>query len=974
MLTSEFKRAYKALNKEQKEAVEAIEGPVLVVAGPGTGKTQVLTLRIANILLKTDTQAENILALTFTDSATQNLRRRLTGLIGSRAYRVVIETFHGFCNNIIKNYPEYFPNITGSTHATEVETIAILEEIITRLPLSILRPWGDQNYYLREIATKIEELKREGVEPTEYIKIIKVEEKNLKTKIVRTKAEQIKLEKRLLKNKELYKIYTEYQNVLVNEKLYDWSDMIVEVLKVLQVKNKKSKPNNLKIILQENYQYVLVDEHQDTNNAQNKILEILLDYHQNPNIFIVGDEKQAIFRFQGASIENFSYFKEIYPEAKLIELSKNYRSNQPLLDAAHSLISSPTPLVSRIPLDTGQASIKIAEFRNKNTESHFVAEQIKALIQNNKIKTEEIAVIYRTNREAFEIAEALQKNGVKYIIESDETLLNDKFVRMFLAILETIDNYGDDAYLIPALHLREFGFDPLHIYKTMRMAEKEKKLLYELIEKEKNFREFSLKLKNWFRHSKEENAINFLERVLRESGILESIIKSRDALALLGIEKLFEEAKRISLDRSGATLDNFMRYLSIVKKHNLFIKKPKNHAQIGAVRLMTAHRTKGQEFTRVFIINANEKSFGSKQNREILPLLPAVYSRDMSRGVLDGSHEDDERRLFYVALTRAKAEVVISYSIFDENGREILPSPFIEEIRNDRKEIMDTTKFQEKLDKSPQILFAKSMTDTTRKIDKQFVSQLFRNEPLSVTALNNYLDCPWKYFYRNLLRIPSAPEKHQVYGSAMHAAVNDLWRILKERKVGESFLLNSYKKHLAKSRILSTEEKKEAQKRGIDALKNWFRWVKPRIEHPLVTEFNIKSVPLNKNILLSGKLDKVEFISPKKAIVTDYKTGKPRSRNYIEGLTQDSKGDMKRQLIFYKLILDLHAGIKMEKGIIEFLEASSKEECNITDIEVTNLKKLIEKTAQEITSLSFWNKTCDDKNCKYCGYRKLLEK
>ncbi|MEK9185180.1 MAG: hypothetical protein AAB863_00210, partial [Patescibacteria group bacterium] len=144
-------------------------------------------------------------------------------------------------------------------------------------------------------------------------------------------------------------------------------------------------------------------------------------------------------------------------------------------------------------------------------------------------------------------------------------------------------------------------------------------------------------LKSWLQYSREENMVNFLERVLRESGILESIIKSRDALALLGIEKLFNEAKRISLNRSGATLDDFMHYLSVVKKHNLFIKKPKNHAQIGAMRLLTAHRAKGQEFTRVFIINATEKSFGSKQNREILPLLPAVYSRDMSRRARNSS-------------------------------------------------------------------------------------------------------------------------------------------------------------------------------------------------------------------------------------------------------------------------------------------------------------------------------------------------
>ena len=345
MISKEFKAAYDSLNPEQKKAVDTIEGPVLVVAGPGTGKTQVLTLRIANILLKTDTRPENILALTFTDAAATNMRRRLANLIGTRAYRVRIQTFHSFANDTLKTYPESFGSIVGSANITEVESTAIIEELVNDLPnLSLLRPWGDPMFYVRDIGVKISELKREGLSPKDFIKLIESEEQKFKSRedLVhekgahkgKIKSEHLKYERQLVKNRELGEVYEAYQKVLHERRLYDWSDMIMEVLKALET------DPNLKLSLQEEHQYILVDEHQDTNQSQNKILEYLSDFHQNPNIFIVGDEKQAIFRFQGASAQNFEYVKKLYPNIVIIELFRNYRSSQPILDAAHSLIPS----------------------------------------------------------------------------------------------------------------------------------------------------------------------------------------------------------------------------------------------------------------------------------------------------------------------------------------------------------------------------------------------------------------------------------------------------------------------------------------------------------------------------------------------------------------------------------------------------------------------------------------------------------
>jgi len=980
----DFEERYKNLNKEQKLAVDTIEGPVIVIAGPGTGKTEILTLRIANILKKTDTAPENILALTFTDSASTNMRKRLGKLVGASAYRVSIETFHSFCNNIIKNYPEYFPTIIGSGNITEVESIAILEGLIEKLTLDILRPWGDPFYYVKDINRKIEELKREGVSPEKFLKIITKEKSDFKkrddlyhekgTYKGKMKNEFKDVERKIEKNKELQTVYEAYQKNLRERRLYDWSDMIMEVLKALET-NK-----DIKLYLQENHQYILVDEHQDTNNAQNRILELLCDFHKNPNIFIVGDEKQAIFRFQGASVENFNYFKKLYPKAKLIELSQNYRSVQNILDAAHSLISSTTPLQSN-KTAAKEVGIKLSEFTNKSYELHFVAKKIKDLIASGSAP-EEIAVIYRSNKEAFAMADALSKEEVGYTIESDEDLLSEKFVRKFIAISDAIANYGKDEYLIPALHLDEFEIDPLDAYRLINRSGKEKKSLYDLIatSDKLTIRNFGKKIKELVKLSKTEHLSQFLEKILRESGIFNSMIASKDSVAFLGIERLFEEGKRISENRPGATFADFMEYLNILRAHTLFIKRPKHSVLNTSVRLMTAHRSKGLEFEYVFIINATENSFGPKRTRDSLPLLPSVYAKSASSDLSTKTENEisDERRLFYVALTRAKKQVFITHTLFDENGKEILPSPFILEIRNDKKEAVSVDKFEEGLKKNPKSLFVEGKQTGGTEIDRNFVKELFESHPLSVTALNNYLDCPWKYFYRNLLRIPSAPARHQIYGTAMHSAVEDLWQTLKERDVKIDFLTDSYKRHLGLLGVLTDSEFKEALDKGNKALTGWFKWSKPKLTNPVMAEFRVQGVVLSDGINLSGILDKVEMLSDKNVIVTDYKTGKQKSRNFIEGKTKDSTGDMKRQLQFYKLILGLHSNIDMKSGIIEFLEQNdsgnySREAFAITDSEVDELKKTIKKVAEEITSLTFWDKTCDDKNCEYCAYRKLLK-
>ena len=315
-----FAQAYGQLNLEQKKAVDSIEGPVMVIAGPGTGKTQILTLRIANILLQTDTAPNSILALTFTESGAKTMRERLLTYIGPVAYQVPIFTFHGFASMLIREYPEAYEHIVGGRPISDVERIRIIEDCLQD-GSSLLRPTGNPTYYVTPVGRMISELKKEYVSPDALSNIIASQENALQgIEQVHTKGahkgkvrgEYTKAEKNIEKNRALLHVYRLYESSLRTENVFDFEDMVSHTVTALQ--------NNEDMLrdLQERYQYLLADEHQDVNGSQNKIIELLASYHDRPNVFVVGDEKQAIYRFQGASLDNFLYFKDRFTDTTII--------------------------------------------------------------------------------------------------------------------------------------------------------------------------------------------------------------------------------------------------------------------------------------------------------------------------------------------------------------------------------------------------------------------------------------------------------------------------------------------------------------------------------------------------------------------------------------------------------------------------------------------------------------------------------
>jgi DNA helicase-2/ATP-dependent DNA helicase PcrA len=992
MESKNFNELYRKLNSKQKEAVDTIEGPVMVVAGPGTGKTQILSLRIANILKKTDASPDSILALTFTDSGVHSMRKRLVSIMGSTAYRVNIFTFHGFCNNLIKSHPEYFDRIISSKNVSQLDQVKIMESVILRAKIKLLRPFGDKFYYAESALKAISDLKREGVSIGEFEKRIKEERIQFeKTPDLyhksgphsgKMRGPHAEILKNINKNRELLLLYKGYEKTLRKEKLYDYDDMIMEVVSEFR------KNGELLLKMQESFQYILVDEHQDTNNAQNSVLELLAGFYESPNLFIVGDEKQAIFRFQGASLNNFLYFKDLYKDAKVIQLEDNYRSTQTILDSAHSLIikgSGAEVFRKKLVAKSANKSKKISlhVFPSEDAEIFGIVDDLHSKLNDQKVSPGNIAIIYRDNHDAFSLARALERTQIPFAIESEQNILDDENIKKLVDLLYAIEDFGSEDKFIRCLHLDFLKIDEFLIYKFIDYSKKQKIGILDFLNKNKNKEEVAgvgnivslsevfKKMLSWSKLARNTGVLDFFEMIVRDSGYLNYILCAKDSVS--SIEKLsvvFDNLKKIVESHRDMKLSGFVDFLKAAKDRRILRASQGEKTSSNVVHLMTAHRSKGLEFDYVYILGIYDTHWGNRRTKKLFKL-PIGHTED--------GGNDDERRLFYVAITRAKKEVYLSYSKKDSDGKLLLPSQFIEEIDPDFIETVDEKEVITDGNKIFIKNFEPRINSGVSSDNKNFLNEIFLMQGFSVTALNNYLKCPWSYFYRNLIRIPESPDKFLMFGNVIHYTLNDFFNKFKEgNNLGEKRMLVLFEKYL-KHEPFEEDDLRESLKRGKAALKGYHKRYAKEWSTEILNEFKLHVTLPELPVTLTGKIDKIEIMSGNEVNVVDYKTGKIKSRGEVEGTTKGSDGDMKRQLIFYRLLLDNYDGGKMiaSTGEIDFILPDDKgrykkERIEIKEADVLALAELIKKVSGEILDLSFWNKRCDKVGCKYCALRNSL--
>jgi len=772
-----FKEAYAGLNPAQKEAVDTIEGPVMVIAGPGTGKTQILTLRIANILLQTDTAPESILALTFTESGAKAMRERLRRYIGARAYQVPIYTFHGFSQKLIRDYPDAYDRVIGGRPASDLEKITMVESILESGEVKLLRPMGAPTYYVSHILRMFGQMKQEYITPDDFAKIIADQEKELlgieqthekgahKGKV---RGEYTKKAKSVAKNFELLHVYRQYEALLIDTKLYDFEDMIVQTVKAL------SSQEDMLRDLQETYQYVLADEHQDVNGSQNKILELLCAYHQAPNIFVVGDEKQAIYRFQGASLENFRYFDDVFTGTKTISLTKNYRSGQMVLDAAHSLVEvEDGPLkVFRVPL-TAEAvpSSDVTQrcFSHQAVEDTWVVDEIKREIQNG-VSPEEIVVIVRTNREVESFAAALRKENVPVTASADGDILKHPMTHAVQGLINAVIADKDEGALFAVLHGTYWGISINDLIKIASsrnygttlvsiLSDKEKLAELQVADIDAAHRVFAV-IEEARKKEVHEAPHRVLEYLLKESGFLDHLLTEDMFEGTRIVRRLYDEVEELVLRDGVASLRQVSMMFATRLEYHLPLNAPYISTNPYAVQVMTAHKSKGLEFTTVFIPHLIDSAWGNPKNNKTYFDIPLVK---VATEVPSDITEDD-RRLLYVAMTRAKTTLHLSCSDTNADGKELIPTRLFDDM--DSQYLLPQETQAEDTAFDPIATLLQEKEDLV--VDAQLLTHLLTERGFSATSLNNYLRSPWDYFYRNVLRIPETQAVHMQFGTAVH--------------------------------------------------------------------------------------------------------------------------------------------------------------------------------------------------------------
>lgn len=686
------------LNPEQEKAAKHIEGPMVVLAGPGTGKTQIIATRIANILDQTQMDPHNILCLTFTESGVVAMRKRLIELVGTAAYYVRIHTFHSFCNEVIKDHPEKFLFARELEPLTDVERIQVFQKIIDSFPEnSDIRPFGAPYLYQNDLMRAIQDLKREDVSAAELAKLlIRIEnfikEKGEETEsFITTHANSLKnadfqrirsslkdtplsyifadvpdeiekkertklknelkkafldLKNQLPKQKALVTVYEDYQSELKARGRYDFEDMILFVVQ------KFKEDEELLAKYQEQFQYILVDEYQDTNGAQNEVVQLIGEFFDNPNIFVVGDDKQSIYRFQGASLENILYFYKLYQgEVDLVSLKQNYRSQQVILDAAHSLIKhNEHGAAAYIPglsedlhaaRDIKRSPVKIAEFDSQQTENYFLARKIQDLVAEG-VEPSEIAILYRNNWDVRDLMDIFVRLEIPFRLEAKFNILEDKNISNLLILFEFIQDIEKNHLLFYLLHFDFIDLNSLDIAKLTRFASRRKEGLFEVmtdpeliqetgVKNTKEFLKLGEKIFEWQRMSINAPLTEFFDHVIKESGYLDYVLKQEDKVEQLNrLNTLFDEVKAMNRSDHKLNLESFLAQIQLLTENGVAIKEHELKMKKNAVRLMTAHKSKGLEFEYVFIMKCIDKHWGNNVKRAKIRLPQGLLRNDIT--------------------------------------------------------------------------------------------------------------------------------------------------------------------------------------------------------------------------------------------------------------------------------------------------------------------------------------------------------
>jgi DNA helicase-2/ATP-dependent DNA helicase PcrA len=981
----------KKLNPEQEIAAAHQAGPMLVVAGAGTGKTTILVERLKRLVESQAASGDEILLLTFTEKGAGEMKERAENILPYGYLDLWISTFHGFCEKILREHALDIGLDPGFRLVSTTEQWIIIKRNLERFNLDYYRPLGNPNKFIYELVKHFSKLKDEYISAAMYLDYaLNLErseaekapspvessgKKGGKEKGKKSEPDRDEL-KRTLELAEAYRIYNE---VLLENSYLDFGDLIVYTLRLFE-----ARPAILEYYRQR-FKYIMIDEFQDTNWSQYELIKRLAAPRN--DLMVVGDDDQSIYKFRGASLSNILQFKDDFPAAREVVLTRNYRSGQKILDTAYHFIrhNNPNRLEERIKIDkqlisgaSYESEVRHLSFMSVIDEEEWVAAEIRRLKESEpEAKWSDFAILVRANSTADDYVAELDRRAIPNVFVSLRGLYYKSIILDVCAYLRLLDHYHESAALFRVLSMEVFKVEHSDIVALTRYARRKTWSLFEALRHiasvpdvseagRQNIQKLMDLIKRHSSFVKTEAPSQLFSRLVHESGMAnKEYHENHEYFSLLS--QFYERIKRFEKDLPGARLKDFLELLELELEAGDTGSLRAENDDPDKVRILTVHSSKGLEYRFVFIVNLVDKRFPSIGRKDKIELPESLLKEKLADS--QDAHIEEERRLFYVALTRAKERLYLTSARDCGGVREKKASVFVAESDvltedmgegkgDDNRLLRDIREFQNPV---PPVMIPSDLPSR-----------------FSFSQIEAYANCPLQYRFNFILKIPIPSKPVMIFGRLMHNTLKDaLLPLLESRQAtlfasslplalekkgpGLDDIIAIYKKYWSDEGYPDKETRAEYKKQG-QLMLNIF-WHSMEKEGWPSVAFIEKSFVFRAGVyIFKGSIDRVDRLPDGTYEVIDYKTGTPKTR-----LTYDDK----RQLILYKLALEAGLGLKVSKLSFFYLKDGSTQSFVSTQKDEEKLQREIAETIEKIRSGIFPPQP--SLLCAYCDFASICE-